>query len=89
VSGVQLAPRLKGRCSEFNRVFNPAVHSLQVTFFLYFNSKDGAATFVGSSESLLYSAMELNRYRQVVYLPDVALAQVQENKSTKITAKIS
>jgi hypothetical protein len=65
------------RCSEFNRVVNPTVHSLQVTFVLFFNSKDGAATFVGSSESLLYSAMELNRYRQVVYLPDVADAHAQ------------
>ena len=42
---------------------------------LFFKSTLGATEFVQSSESLLYSAMELNRYRQVVYLPDATQAQ--------------
>ncbi len=44
-------------------------------YILFFKSKEGASQFIGSSESLLYTAMELNRYRQVVYLPNAAQAQ--------------
>jgi hypothetical protein len=46
-----------------------------VTCTLFFKSTLGATEFVQSAESLLYSAMELNRYRQVVYLPDATQAQ--------------
>lgn len=56
----------------------PALHlfaKIQVKYILFFKSKEGAAKFIGSSESLLFTAMELNRYRQVVYLPDATQAQ--------------
>jgi hypothetical protein len=46
-----------------------------VKYVLFFTTKEGAAQFIGSSESLLYAAMELNRYRQIVYLPDAQPAQ--------------
>lgn len=42
---------------------------------MFFASEDGAKKFIESYESLLYTAMELNRYRKVVYLPNAAEAQ--------------
>jgi hypothetical protein len=42
---------------------------------VFFASDDGAKKFMECSESLLYTAMELNRYRKYVYLPNAAEAQ--------------
>ena len=57
------------------RINSDCFHFLQVKLVLFFTTKEGAAQFIASSESLLYAAMELNRYRQIVYLPDAQPAQ--------------
>ena len=48
---------------------------VQTKCLLFFMSLDGAQKFIESCESLLYTAMELNRYRKVVYLPNASEAQ--------------
>jgi len=42
---------------------------------VYFKSESGAPQFIRCAESLLYAAMELNRYRKVIYLPNSSAAQ--------------
>ncbi len=73
----QVPPRRMRHRSPCSRALLPVTlrFVLQTKCLLFFMSLDGAQKFIESCESLLYTAMELNRYRKVVYLPNASEAQ--------------